>query len=74
MRVWKPTARLSPSARRWCSRRRWWEVQIGAFKERQGTTLRIVAADVRGRVVIVVAVAPTKDWPHAVAPSPDYAN
>ena len=27
-----------------------------------GTTLRIVAADVDGRVVIVVAVAPTKDW------------
>jgi hypothetical protein len=27
-----------------------------------GTTLRIVAADVGGRVVIVVAVAPTKDW------------
>ncbi len=27
-----------------------------------GTTLRIVAADVDGRVVIVVAVAPTTDW------------
>jgi hypothetical protein len=27
-----------------------------------GTTLRIVAADVDGRVVVVVAVAPTKDW------------
>jgi hypothetical protein len=27
-----------------------------------GTTLRVVAADVDGRVVIVVAVAPTKDW------------